>query len=624
MEASLIHSPSALCPDGAEFGRSLTAAATLFAVPLVIAPGVLLDFDVTPKLIVLLTGAAILLWLAHDLWAGVLSLWRCTLGRAWLIGIGAMLASFAISTALSVTPALSLAGTTWRRYGLVSQLAIGVMGVAAASLAAQSNNAVRLMVRAVIAAGSIAAAYAVMQSASVDPILSPLLYTTHFFEDFTRPPSTLGHALYLEGFLLTPALSATVMALERQGAARVLYAAAAVLMTLAIVLSGSRSAVLGLVIGVSLLGVSVRAALPWRRVAIGIGAVAVLLAAVIVSPVGEPLRQRSGQRIQDWRGGPRPLLWRDSMTLIGERPGSALAPRYSPPSFVVSSPQIWPARIRTTSTRRRTISSSMRRWRRACLVLALLLVIGAGMGTRGKSYLERGLWAGVAATCVWSMFANLTIATGLMLFASAGILAGARSFRALLSGTAAPLPPSFRWLFRSMAAALVVACLLYTIQDRAFQNAKEFIAQGELASAQGEYASLAALPFPKPGFDLSYSRSMATLSARLDAEGSSVALNAAVESALRAESTSEDRFNALYQSAALALAGGDAATGEAKLRQAIRESPTWYKPRLLLARLLRETGREAEAKREAQSAMELAGARAAQMEKFSYRNRALS
>jgi len=242
-----------------------TAAAALFGVPLAIAPGLVLDFDVTPKLIVLLLGAAILLWFGPSLSPGILLLCRCRLGRAYLIGVGVMFSSLVVSTALSNAPALSLAGTTWRRYGLVSQLAIGVVGVAAASLAAQSRGAAKLMVRTVVAAGCITAAYAIVQSAGFDPILSPLLYTTRLLQDVARPPSTLGHALYLAGFLLIPALCAATLALECRGAASLLYGGASILRAVAIVLSGTRSAVLGLIIGAILLAASVRTVLPWRK-----------------------------------------------------------------------------------------------------------------------------------------------------------------------------------------------------------------------------------------------------------------------------------------------------------------------------------------------------------------------
>jgi len=594
-----------------ERAAAWTAAATLFAVPLAIAPGLVLNFDVTPKLFVLLNAAGILVWLAWGSWRGAMQLWQARLGRTFLLGMGGMIASLGVSTALSAAPALSLAGTTWRRYGLVSQFAVWVVAVAAASLAARSERVARLMIRAMIGAGCTAAAYAVLQSAGADPILSPTLYTTHYFQDFTRPPSTLGHALYLGGFLLIPALSAAVLALECGGMAKLLYGVGSIVMVVAIVLSGSRSAILGLIFGAVVLAGSLRAGRSRRGVLGVMGVVAVVLTAVIASPAGDALRLRSAQWIQDWRGGPRVLVWRDSLILLRERPWFGSGPETFAAEFRrIESAELARAYPEHFHEAPHNVFLDAALAQGVVGLLALLTVIGAGIGGGGAGYLERGLRAGVVATGVWSLFANLTIATGLALFVAVGIRVGLGSRAGAARGGSLPVPSSPALLFRHailLWALLAVAGFLYAFQDRKFQTAKEYIARRDIDAARSEFASVAALPFPKPGFDLWYSRSMASLSTTFEGASGAAALQSAAEAAQRAESTAEDRFNALYQSAALALALDDVRMGEAKLRQAIREAPTWYKPRLLLARLLREMGRGAEADQEERLALDLGG-----------------
>src|ERR1035438_1614580 len=88
-------------------------------VALIVTPGLLFYFDVTPKLVVLLAFTAALL----VAWA-----FRSPVrirGFPWfspvvLFGLG----SLALSTILSASPALSLYGTSWRRYGALSQASI--------------------------------------------------------------------------------------------------------------------------------------------------------------------------------------------------------------------------------------------------------------------------------------------------------------------------------------------------------------------------------------------------------------------------------------------------------------------------------------------------------------------
>src|SRR5437667_199536 len=90
-------------------------AAIAGLVALILIPGALFYFDVTPKLIVLLIGAAILCLRGPEPGAAQRTF-------TWLLLASS--ASLLLSTILSPNPALSLYGSTWRRYGLAAQLTI--------------------------------------------------------------------------------------------------------------------------------------------------------------------------------------------------------------------------------------------------------------------------------------------------------------------------------------------------------------------------------------------------------------------------------------------------------------------------------------------------------------------
>src|SRR5687768_16056286 len=126
----------------------LLAAAAL--VPLAIAPGLLLFYDVSPKVVVLLaatSGAAI--WFA-------VSPPRCALSREarWFAALlGLQLITLIVSTAFSDRLDLSISGTNWRRFGLVTQSAL--LGYALLLVLALSARPPLLqwMLRATAAAG---------------------------------------------------------------------------------------------------------------------------------------------------------------------------------------------------------------------------------------------------------------------------------------------------------------------------------------------------------------------------------------------------------------------------------------------------------------------------------------
>src|SRR5258708_7714668 len=127
--------------------------------PIAIAPGsFLFYFDVTPKLLILLIGVAV----ALALWGGELPL-GSKQNRVFLLLLVLEGVSLAISTALSTHPGLSLNGGNWRRFGLVSQIAVLIFATLVAADCATGADRVRTYLKAIVVGGIPVATYAMMQ-----------------------------------------------------------------------------------------------------------------------------------------------------------------------------------------------------------------------------------------------------------------------------------------------------------------------------------------------------------------------------------------------------------------------------------------------------------------------------
>src|SRR5579864_3834950 len=162
-------------------------------VPLVIAPGLLFYFDVTPKVVILLLGvAAALPWFAPR---------RELRWLYWLLSIQAI--SLILSTIFSSRPELSVFGSTWRRFGLITQLAILLFAALAASDLVGGRHRLRLYLRAIAAAAIPISLYGIAQYFGWDAWIPKQAY--HVGEGiFTivRPPGTLGYVSYFANYLV--------------------------------------------------------------------------------------------------------------------------------------------------------------------------------------------------------------------------------------------------------------------------------------------------------------------------------------------------------------------------------------------------------------------------------------
>src|SRR5262245_65796255 len=125
---------------------ALLQAAILGLTALALTPGWLFYFDVTPKIAILLVGAAAALFCS-----GRAPRWFSLLIVASLLSLG-------VSTGLSSNPALSMFGTNWRRFGTVTQAAVLVFAWSVARHTAGDPKRVRTVLRCVSMASALIAA----------------------------------------------------------------------------------------------------------------------------------------------------------------------------------------------------------------------------------------------------------------------------------------------------------------------------------------------------------------------------------------------------------------------------------------------------------------------------------
>ena len=601
-------------------------AATVVIVPLAMAPG-LQYFDVTPKLVALAAGAC-LVWIALAAANRLPAPGQDQ--KTFFRLLWAMAAAAVLSTVFSRDAVLSLAGTEGRRLGLPALLATLAIAAAVPSLAGTGRRR-RLFVAAIALTGVAAAVYGIAQYLGVDPWIDPSLYRIGGGESLLiRPPATLGHANFFAIFLLLALFSAIGLGLssgENQAGAekqvRWGWTAAAAVIGLGLAITGSRAGWLGGAAGagvVLLRAFGQRASeqdeqqdeqttagqqAARRAVAAGLAATAALGLAFLLSPWGQPLRNRIV--VDDPGITARGLIWRDTMGLLAAHPllGSgpdtfelAFAQRASPELARLAPDQYAesPHNVFLESFVAGGLPGGL-------LFLALMLVALRGyLRPSSTEPLGIGLLAAFVAGLAAAQFSGETMATrlGLLTFAALSV--------------SAPLAP-VRPADRGMAGGIGVACLAVTIvfgsrmvqADRALFAAREAASQGDLAAALEQGRGARAV-FPWTGVhSFAFSRVLGQLLSGSDLSGEQRAeLLDAAEEAARAGMlhASQPQAVLVHRASLEVLQGREQAAGEL-LESAIEEAPTWYRPRWLLAVLLAGRGELGRAAEQAGAALEL-------------------
>jgi hypothetical protein len=582
----------------------LPVAAAL--VPLALLPGYSFYFDITPKIVVLLliTAAALALW-DGSLVGGLVH------GRtpaAWLsVLLVAQIAWLAVATALSRNPALSLNGGNWRRFGFLTYSAVLLYAALVIWDVATDTTRIANYLRASALAAIPIALYGIAQYFGYDPWLNTAEY--HAGEGpFTivRPPSTLGHASYFGTYLVYALfLGLTLFVADRIRWWRLTGALAAALALLAMLLSGTRGALLGLIVGLLLL------ALAWppirqRQFVFASIAVAAALALFCISPPGDAVRRRIHWVLEEPVGGARPQLWLDTLSMSSHK----LLSGYGPETFTAQFPGFESLALARAypdfeheSPHNIFLDALVSQG-----VPGLLLLIGtAGLagwaGLRSKGAAPVLLSAGLAGAIVAQMFTSFVMPTAFFLYLTAALIAGVTYQGNLMKP---------RWFLRLpaviAAAFLAIWAVRLGVCDHQLQLAKQALARDDFRGAISAYEKARSWHPPGSSADLYFSRELANVFRRTrDIRLKLQIWTPAFQSAVRAASTSENPSGAFYNLAIFFATQDDAPNVERSLRTAIEWAPRWFKPHWALSKLLAKEGHLPEAREEAERARALNG-----------------
>jgi hypothetical protein len=572
--------------------------------PLLITPGILFHYDITPKIIILSLMVAVCLGLPGQISTGLVALWNRKSGR-WLCALAAAQSLwYAAVTGLSSRPWFSLLGSNWRRMGLLTVLALCVFAVLAAGHLSLSKSpesgepeALVALLRASVVAAIIASAYGILQYFDIDPLQAASAYNAQAGDSIiVRPPGTLGHADYFGWWLAIALFCAVALARVEMGLWRWLALLSCVLSGVAIVLSGTRSAILAVAVGFLSLAILSGFKPGGKHVLAGL-LCAGLLFAFYFSPAGTRLRARVRWSSDEPIGGARPLLWRDSLRMAAARPWlgfgpetfSAEFPRYQSLELARLLPDFYHESPHNTALDALTSEG----------IPGLLLTFGwALLGVyaafralhtnrrRTQPALSAALVSALVASCVASIFGAVTAGP---IFATLLVIA---MLVALDPEDQASRPAIWPAVVFAISAPVAI-CL--GIFGATLAIADFNLARFQRTPSAALYNASQRMALPGAGEDLYCSRRLATVCGQICAK-------TATEAAERATRTADNPPNAWYNFAMFSAEQNDEARVEIALRTSASLAPNWFKPHWTLANLLALTGRVAEAGREAEKA----------------------
>jgi O-antigen ligase len=595
---------------------------TVFLAPLALAPHLLFYYDITPKVGLLLLGAAISLALASLEWDSLRTFCGTRYGRRYTMATGAAIVLAGLATLCSAHPALAWNGSSWRQMGAVTECAVVLAALGIAVYSVRSPTRLNWLLTAMCGAGFLSSLYGIAQYFGWDPLLPKAGYEAgEGIFQIVRPPGTLGHSDYFAAFLLWPIFAGIGLTPGRTRggplgspprsaglARRILGISTAATGIIAILLSGSRGAALALVAGLCMLAAMLR---PSLRSVAKIGAVVMLaLVSFYFSPAGERVRARAHWIGEDRAGGARPLLWRDSLRMAAAKPlvGFGLDtfvaefPHYQSEELARAYPEFY-----HESPHNMFLDALTAEGLPGLLLLVAVAAAAIAGGVRARS----ALLPAFVATLVAHQFVVFTAPTAFYFYLGAGVLAGAGPSRSVISRT----PDAFRWvaLAGGLAAAGLLVAMTYRMiaADSALAAVERGLDANDLHGAAEAYRKALSRSESSVAADLYFSRRWTVVARNApDTISKLYYSQVAAGAATLAIKSPEQQQNAWYNLATLQasnnLSGGNNAQAvEDSLRASIAAAPVWYKPHWALARLLAAEGRLGEAEPEARRALYL-------------------
>jgi len=583
-------------------------------VPLLITPGVLAYFDITPKIAILLLGTALMLLQVRANSSNMRVLCGASSGK-WLLGLlAAEWTAFVIASLLSLNRPLSLDGGSWRRLGLIPETGLLLFVLLASGWLVSQEYRVRALLRTLAASGALAACYGIAQYFGWDPWLPAGAYQVgEGVFTIVRPPGTLGHADYFASWLVVVLfLALALYRIEDHRKYRVGALTTAALAAVAIILSGTRAAMLGACLGGVAFLFARRARIPIRGVAIGLASIAIL-ALFFFSPAGLKLRARLHWSIEDPRGGARLLLWRDSLAMSAHRPLVGFGPETYGTEFPrfesIQLASVYPD-FYHESPHNMFLDALTSQGILGLLALLGLCALGAWSALhacRTGNALGPPLAAAFVGFLVTQQFTAFVFTTALYFHLLVALLV----VTAWSPWKSAPVGRAQAFvLIPSVLVILIFAAYVahLLVADRALALVWQRIASGDILGASKEYRTVLRWAPWSATSDLAYSRAMQQAAARTPIFATRLqARQRALDAGIRAVRNADDRQNAWYNLALLLAEENDAAGAEQALRNAIAWAPRWFKPHWALARLLALSGRGAEAIEEARIAIQCDG-----------------
>jgi O-antigen ligase len=424
----------------------------------------------------------------------------------------------------------------------------------------------------------------------------------------------MGYASYFATWLLMAVfLSLALAQWETRALWRRMAAAAAAVALVAMLLTGTRAAVLGLGAGGALWVWWSGYRIP-RRVVAAAAMLAVCGVGFYVSRPGRQLRSRVRWLVEDPWGGARPLLWRDSLRMGIARPVAGYGPEVFSGTFPhFESKELAEAypNFAHESPHNMFLDALVAQGIPGLVVLFGLC--GAGFAAawrlrRRNPQVAACLAAALAAGIVSQQFTAMTVPTAVLFFTTIALAVGLASERS-------PSRPSLTWVTAAwVAAAPVIGLALAYVAfrlvaaDLALEETKRSLDAADLRAASASYESYGRWRLPGAGADLWYSRALMDL-ARKSSDMALIerAFVQSEDAAERAIQGAEEPFNAWYNAAQLTALENNYAGTERCLRAAILAHPYWFKPHWTLAQVLALQTRGEEAEREARLAVDLDG-----------------
>jgi O-antigen ligase len=593
---------------------NLLIAIIVALVPVVMAPNLFLYFETLPKAAVILIGVGVLLLNLRRFEPGIAKLAASRLGRVLILGITAQIVSLFVSSCFSPDKVLSFLGTGWRRLGSIEYAAVLLLCLLVAAWYADNFARLVSLFRAICISGIVTTSYGILQYLGWDPFADAARYSVAYGDlSIVRPPSTVGHAVYFADYLVVLIfISVGLATWESSRSGRSLALLVALMAIVALLLTGTRAGIVGLLAGGIFLFIRIRPAITRKRIiltAVFIG----ILGALCFTPVGEQLEDRWAQWRDDAKGGTRPLLWRDCFEMarvhlvLGSGPElfATEFPKYQSIELARAFPEYY-----NESTHNVLLDALLSQGVPGLIICLILGSVGIVASFQWKKHRTVGaaLAAGLVGLFVSEQFSPFVLTTVLFFYLIVAVLVAGSFEPSAGAGDGSIVVKVLGLVAIPFSALLILVGLQIIHIDVRWAAIQRAVRAGRIEGAMSEYGQVERLFPPESGANLWYSRALTEAAgSSLDATLRQRVWIQALEAASRATEVSEDRHNAYYNLAVFYFTQGDLTHSEQTLRTAIDYAPHWYKPHWLLAEVFLLSGKLDSAAGEAQKAIDYNG-----------------